>query len=147
MESFRSFVSRFLHNLHPESPVQGDLPLSSPDEDNPLISQLKKMQQMAEYEQIDLEQLAVEVLAAGMDQRRRLKRSMHHWHRLTPKEREVTAYICLGLSNEEIGQALEIATGTVKAHVHHILRKFEVQNRSQLQQLLVWWDAGAWLEG
>lgn len=150
MESFRSFVTQFLNSLADgESDTLAD---PSPSDSGytasqgELLTYLKKIQQIADYEEVDVDVVAVEILAIGLVQHQRYKRAMRRWHKLTPKEREVTAFLCLGLSNEGIGEQLTIATGTVKAHVHHVLRKFEVQNRSQLQDLLVWWDAAAWLE-
>ena len=39
---------------------------------------------------------------------------------LTPREQEVAALVAKGLKNREIGEALNIATGTVKIHLMHI---------------------------
>ena len=51
---------------------------------------------------------------------------------LTPREREIMAMIQHGLSNREVGQRLHIATDTVKAHVHNILRKLDLRTRAQI---------------
>jgi DNA-binding NarL/FixJ family response regulator len=48
---------------------------------------------------------------------------------LTPREWEILGLIEQGLSNQEIANALVIELGTVKNHVHNILRKLDVQNR------------------
>lgn len=50
---------------------------------------------------------------------------------LTRRESEVLKQVALGLSNKEIGQALEISYETVKEHVQHILRKLGVTDRTQ----------------
>ena len=48
---------------------------------------------------------------------------------LTPREREVLAFIGEGLSNQEISDRLIIELGTVKNHVHNVLQKLGVNNR------------------
>jgi transcriptional regulator EpsA len=50
---------------------------------------------------------------------------------LTSREREILKWIHLGKSNIEIGAILEISPLTVKNHVQKILRKLDVQNRTQ----------------
>ncbi len=51
--------------------------------------------------------------------------------RLSPREREVLAWIKEGKSNDEIGIILGISSGTVKVHVKNILQKLEVSTRTQ----------------
>ncbi len=48
---------------------------------------------------------------------------------LTAREQEILRLIGRGLSNHEIAQQLVIEVGTVKNHVHHILRKLNVADR------------------
>lgn len=50
---------------------------------------------------------------------------------LTSREREILQWIHLGKSNIEIGVILKISPLTVKNHVQKILRKLNVQNRTQ----------------
>ena len=50
---------------------------------------------------------------------------------LTPRELQVLRHVALGLSNREIGNALEISIETVKEHVQNILRKLDVNDRTQ----------------
>ncbi|UVE19373.1 LuxR C-terminal-related transcriptional regulator [Pseudomonas sp. LS44] len=50
---------------------------------------------------------------------------------LTEREREVICLAARGMSNEEIGQQLELALGTVKWHLHNIYEKLKVRNRTQ----------------
>lgn len=51
---------------------------------------------------------------------------------LTERELEVLRLMAEGLSNQEIAAQPIIATGTVKAHVHHICGKLEVNGRVQV---------------
>jgi two-component system nitrate/nitrite response regulator NarL len=50
---------------------------------------------------------------------------------LSPREREILAFIAGGASNKEIARTLEVAESTVKIHVQHILRKLELTSRVQ----------------
>jgi two-component system, NarL family, response regulator len=50
---------------------------------------------------------------------------------LTPREQEILALIAEGKSNQEIAEILYITSGTVRVHVHAILHKLEVRDRTQ----------------
>jgi DNA-binding NarL/FixJ family response regulator len=52
-------------------------------------------------------------------------------HDLSPRELEVLAVAAEGHSNAEIGEILFIQEGTVKNHMHNILRKLELRDRGQ----------------
>jgi DNA-binding NarL/FixJ family response regulator len=52
--------------------------------------------------------------------------------RMTKREREIIALIAEGLSNKEIAQRLNIATYTVKSHVHNIMEKLALHTRLQI---------------
>ena len=52
--------------------------------------------------------------------------------KMTKREREITGLIAEGLSNKEIAQRLNIATYTVKSHVHNILEKLALHSRLQI---------------
>jgi DNA-binding NarL/FixJ family response regulator len=50
---------------------------------------------------------------------------------LTQRETQVLRHLALGLSNKEIGRSLKISVETVKEHVQHLLRKLNVNDRTQ----------------
>lgn len=50
---------------------------------------------------------------------------------ITRREREVLELMTVGLSNKEIARRLNLELATVKNHVHRILRKLDVQRRTQ----------------
>ncbi|MEP7327383.1 MAG: response regulator transcription factor, partial [Gemmatimonadota bacterium] len=52
--------------------------------------------------------------------------------RMTKREREIINLIAEGLSNKEIAQRLDLATYTVKSHVHNILEKLALHSRLQI---------------
>jgi DNA-binding NarL/FixJ family response regulator len=54
---------------------------------------------------------------------------------MTKREQQITNLIADGLSNKEIAQRLNIATYTVKSHVHNILEKLALHTRLQIAAL------------
>ncbi len=52
--------------------------------------------------------------------------------RMTKREREIIVLIADGLSNKEIAQQLNIATHTVKSHLHNIMEKLALHSRLQI---------------
>lgn len=52
-------------------------------------------------------------------------------NRLTQRELEVLGFISQGLSNQEIASHLVVEVGTVKNHVHSIIKKLNVSNREE----------------
>jgi DNA-binding NarL/FixJ family response regulator len=61
---------------------------------------------------------------------------------LTRREREVITLVRLGFTNQDIAEALVIEIGTVKNHVHNILRKLNVNSRREAVQVSR--QAGLW---
>jgi DNA-binding NarL/FixJ family response regulator len=51
---------------------------------------------------------------------------------LTEREREITALVATGLSNEEIAARLYLSTATVKTHVNRAMSKLGKRDRAQL---------------
>ena len=51
---------------------------------------------------------------------------------MTKREREITVLIADGLSNKEIALRLNIATYTVKSHVHNIMEKLALHTRLEV---------------
>jgi DNA-binding NarL/FixJ family response regulator len=52
--------------------------------------------------------------------------------RMTKREREIIALIADGMSNKDIARQLNIATHTVKSHVHNIMEKLALHSRLQI---------------
>jgi LuxR family maltose regulon positive regulatory protein len=50
---------------------------------------------------------------------------------LTSRELEVLQFLATGLANREIAKRLHVSVGTIKTHVHRILAKLDVGNRTQ----------------
>lgn len=50
---------------------------------------------------------------------------------LTNREREVLRLLAVGLTNRAIAEKLSVSVETVKSHVHHIMQKLQVGDRTQ----------------
>jgi DNA-binding NarL/FixJ family response regulator len=62
------------------------------------------------------------------------KRNLRGAIRMTQREKEIIALIVEGMSNKQIAVTLDIATFTVKSHVHNILEKLALHSRLQIAQ-------------
>jgi len=60
------------------------------------------------------------------------KRSLSGATRMTQREKEIIALIAEGISNKQIAKKINIATFTVKSHVHNILEKLALHSRLQI---------------
>ena len=60
------------------------------------------------------------------------KRNLRGATRMTQREKEIISLIVEGMSNKQIAGALNIATFTVKSHVHNILEKLALHSRLQI---------------
>ena len=58
-------------------------------------------------------------------------------NRLTQREQDILALVAGGKSNQKIAQILYIAPGMVRVHVHAILQKLEVRDRTQAAVLAI----------
>ena len=66
------------------------------------------------------------------------------WEKLTPREKQVVALVCLGYTNREVGEKLGISPSTVKTHLRGAATKFGVRGRGEIQRLLRNWDFREW---
>lgn len=56
-------------------------------------------------------------------------------YHLTARERVILEEVLQGKDNQNIASSLQLALGTVKAHVHNILKKTGTTTRQELAQL------------
>ena len=105
---------------------------------------LNELQNLAEQENRPKEAVAADLLAFALVQRGAAETKLRRWQELSPREREVTALLCLYYTNSQIARRLSISTPTVKTHVRNILRKFSLSRRSDLRLMLAEWDFSAW---
>ena len=88
--------------------------------------------------------LAADLLAAGLTHYYSTDSTWQLWQTLTPREQDVTALACLGYANKQIALRLGVSGETVKTHMHNVLYKFNLHTRSELGLILKDWDFSAW---
>ncbi len=85
------------------------------------------------------------ILRAGVDEILRDEKYMAAWDSLSPREKEVTALLCMGYSSYQIADILSISYDTVRTHSKHIYVKFDL-GRKELRQALKDWRFAEWWE-
>jgi len=99
---------------------------------------------IAKHEGRPEHELLPDILAAGLSQYVTKDKLWNRWQSLSARERDVAALACLGYTNREIGQHLNISPETVKVRLQRATLKFGVTSRSQLRMLLKEWDFSEW---
>lgn len=106
---------------------------------------LKSLSRLAERQGQPEEQLAAELLKQALIRRKAAETNLRNWESLSQREQQVTALVCLNLTNPEIAAYLGISPETAKSHVQAALIKFGLHRRSDLRLALADWDFSAWL--
>ena len=99
---------------------------------------------LAEQERRSEEEIANDLLCYALSRRGLDKENLQRWRRLSPREQQVTALMCLGYSNKEIAVRLIVAAETIKSHLRNIRLKFDVPSKAELRRSLANWDFSAW---
>jgi DNA-binding CsgD family transcriptional regulator len=100
----------------------------------------------ADREQRPAEELQAELVAAGLDHLDTSDRLREMWDNLSPRERDVTAFTCLGYTNQQMAKEMWVSPHTVKEYLRSAQVKWKVHNKSELRLLLAQWDFSAWGE-
>lgn len=106
---------------------------------------LRSVQNLSVREGYPPDEMILVLLEQAVSDRRRLDHSHRSWESLSTRERQVTALVCEGLTGRQIAARLVLSPETIKTHVRHILRKFNIASRRELRRLLADWDLSPWL--
>lgn len=98
----------------------------------------------ADREQRPVEDIQEELLAAGLNQLETSDGLRQRWNALSPRERDVTAYTCLGYTNRRMASLMIVSPYTIKGYVRDALVKWHVHSKSELRILLVLWNFSEW---
>lgn len=102
------------------------------------------LRHLAQEETRSETELAADLLANSLARLQANDKHWQKWQRLTPRQQEVAALICLGYTNQQIALRLTISPETVKTHVRNVLYKFNLRRKTDLQRALTSWDFSAW---
>jgi DNA-binding CsgD family transcriptional regulator len=105
---------------------------------------LRSLQDISEREQRTAEDVAVEMLENGLLRRRDAIDVDRLWDQLSPREKQVTALICLRYTNRQIASRLGLSIETVRTHISNAKHKFQVRSKTDLQIVLSNWDFSGW---
>ena len=90
------------------------------------------------------DELIPDILVAGLTQYEARERLWNTWETLSPREKDVAAFVCLGYTNRQVAARLNISPYTVKDRLSSVFRKFDVHKRDDLRLLLSIWDFSEW---
>ena len=100
---------------------------------------------LAQHEGRPEQELLPDLLAAGLDQYRSVDELWPKWESLSPREHDVAALTCLGLTNRQIAARLSLSSETIKTHIRNVLLKFELNSKEKLRHILTGWDFSGWM--
>ncbi len=122
---------RFIKNLDRRVPTED-------------ASLLRSLRDLAAREQRPADEVINSLLNQALQERQLAEEHWKRWQRLTPREQEVAALVCLNHTSRQIAAVLVISPETVKTHVGNLLRKFGLSTRQELRQALAGWDFSEW---
>jgi DNA-binding NarL/FixJ family response regulator len=90
------------------------------------------------------EALANDLLARGLTRESLRAQAEAALASLTPREQQIARLTARGHTNQQIAEALVISPETVKTHVRHVLDKFGVHSKAELQLRLLDLNVRMW---
>jgi DNA-binding NarL/FixJ family response regulator len=109
------------------------------------VEAYETLRRVAEREQRPPEEVAASLFEEAAQQQASQAWVLACWEQLSPRQRQVAAYVCRGDTTRQIASQLQIAPTTVKSHIEIVLRKFGVNSRVALRQILAPWDLSSYL--
>jgi RNA polymerase sigma factor (sigma-70 family) len=92
------------------------------------------------------EQVSEEQLERIRAERAAALRRVELWASLTPRQRQVVALICQGMSVREVATRLDTSTGNIRSHLSRAMGKFGVHAQPDLCHALSGLDVSLWVD-
>ncbi len=108
------------------------------------VETIRSLQFIAERERRTPEEVADNILKDALRGHMAQEDNWLRWQRLSPREQQVAALVCMSYTTRQIAAKLHISPETVKTHAEHVLIKFDVSDRNTLRVMLSGWDFGGW---
>jgi len=108
------------------------------------LSLSESLQALAQREKRSKDEVAADLITAGLAERQFADENIQLWQSLTRREQEIAALVCLNYNNQQIADRLVLSPETVKTHIRNILHKFDLKRKIDLHQALANWDFSAW---
>ncbi|HEX9618136.1 MAG TPA: helix-turn-helix transcriptional regulator [Anaerolineales bacterium] len=105
----------------------------------------RSLQELAAREQRQAGEVAADLISSALAERHAGGEMLERWLRLSAREQQVAALVCLQYTNRQIAARLIITPETAKTHVRNVLRKFGLRSKEQLRRELAEWDFSDWL--
>jgi DNA-binding NarL/FixJ family response regulator len=114
------------------------------------VDTLNAITQVAEHEHRAPEEVANQILEDGLRSAARIQalnaELWQLWERLSPRERDVAALICLNYTTRQIAAKLHVRPTTIVTHARNIMTKFGIHDRNTLRMIFKDWDFSMWEE-
>jgi len=98
----------------------------------------------AEKEQMTPAELANDLVRTELAKRRKDEEFWQRWQTLTPNEKDVIAFSCLGYTNRQIAAKMGISHETVNWHVRKLLVKLAFHSKYEFTVQFRGWDFSNW---
>ncbi len=104
----------------------------------------RHLDELAAQEGCSAQQIAADLLRYALSARFAAQAYLRRWQRLSRREQQVVALLCLGYTYREVADQLIVSYDTVKTHARNALNKLELHNLNEMRQALADWDFSAW---
>jgi FixJ family two-component response regulator len=74
-------------------------------------------------------------LEAQQEEHRRKSRALQRHQSLTPREKEILAFIVQGISNKQLAEKLQVSNRTIEVHRSRIMRKMQADSLPDLVRM------------
>ena len=109
------------------------------------VDVLNEVKSLADEQGCGEDEMILKLLDQALRTRQHAERTRHCWESLSYREKQVAALVCSGLTGRQTAAHLVLSPETVKTHVRHILRKFGLNSRRDLRNILSDWNFSRWL--